>query len=69
MEVKLCIRQKMGELVGNMMNSYNANIDKLNLVPISYIKQQLDITRNIFYNYDMDFHNSFYYYRRNVYVL
>ena len=43
MEVKLCIRQKMGELVGNMMNSYNSNRDKLNLVPISYIKQQLSI--------------------------
>lgn len=59
----------MGELVGKMINSYNINRDKLNFAPISYTKQQLDIIRNIFYNYDMDFHNSFYYYRRNVYVL
>ena len=59
MEVKLCIRQKMGELVGNNMNRDNMNRDKLNLAFISYTKQQLDIIRNIFYNYDMGFHNSF----------
>ena len=43
MEARLCIRQTMGELVGNNMNRDNMNRDKLNLALISYTKQQLDI--------------------------